>query len=327
MKILLTGGAGYIGSHTGAALAAAGHDVVILDNFCNSRPDVLPRLEKICGRAIPLITGDIRDAETVRRALQGCDAVMHFAGLKAVGESVEKPDLYHDNNVTGSRVLFDEMEKASIRTIVFSSSATVYGAPQFLPITEDHPLEAVSPYGATKIAVEDMLRTKDRDWRIAILRYFNPAGAHDSALIGEDPNGVPNNLVPYVAKVAMGELEDVKIFGDDYDTPDGTGVRDYIHVMDLAEGHVAALDYLVKNGGRITANLGTGQGYSVRQVVEAYRAASGRKIPAVVAPRRPGDVAACYADVSKAARLLNWRAIRSLDDQCKSSWRWMQKTG
>lgn len=328
MKVLVTGGAGYIGSHTIVELIAAGYDPVILDNFSNSKKDILPRLEKIVGRSIPVIDGDIRDVVLLANifAEQNYDAVIHFAGLKAVGESLEKPLLYYDNNVNGTLSLLKAMRAANVKRLVFSSSATVYGAPQFLPLTEDHPLSATNPYGASKLMVEDILRdvmAADASWNIAILRYFNPAGAHDSGLIGEDPNGIPNNLMPYILKVAQGELPHLNVFGDDYDTVDGTGMRDYIHVVDLAQGHIAALKKLVE-GVSFTVNLGTGQAYSVLQMVKAFEAASGRSVPFNIVPRRAGDVASCYADPTYASSLLNWRASRTLDDMCLDGWKWVQ---
>lgn len=326
MKVLVTGGAGYIGSHTIIELIAARYDPVILDNFSNSRKDILPRLEKITGRAIPCIDGDIRDGKLLDKVFAEDDfsAVVHFAGLKAVGESVEKPLLYYDNNVNGTVSLLKAMEKSGVKRFVFSSSATVYGEPQFLPLTEDHPLSAVNPYGASKLMVEDILRdlmAADASWNIAILRYFNPAGAHDSGMIGEDPNGIPNNLMPYILKVAAGQLPHLNIFGDDYDTPDGTGMRDYIHVVDLAQGHIAALKKL-EAGTSVTVNLGTGQAYSVLEMVKALEAASGHSVPYKIMPRRAGDVAQCYADPSRAKEMLAWQACRRLDDMCISGWHW-----
>lgn len=328
MKVLVTGGAGYIGSHAIVELIAAGYDPVILDNFSNSKKDILPRLEKIVGRSIPVIEGDIRDGVFLAGVFadQAYDAVIHFAGLKAVGDSLEKPLLYYDNNVNGTLALLKAMQAANVKRLVFSSSATVYGAPQFLPVSEDHPLSATNPYGASKLMVEDILRdvmAADASWNIAILRYFNPAGAHDSGLIGEDPNSIPNNLMPYILKVAQGELPHLNIFGDDYDTVDGTGMRDYIHVVDLAQGHIAALKKLVE-GVSFTVNLGTGQAYSVLQMVKAFEATSGRSVPFNIVPRRAGDVASCYADPTHASRLLEWRASKTLDDMCRDGWKWAQ---
>ena len=329
MKVLVTGGAGYIGSHTCVALLEAGHGVVVFDNFCNSHPEAVRRIEKITGQPATLVQGDLRDEAALTSAIRdhGCTAVIHFAGLKAVGESVEQPLAYYDNNVTGTLCLLRAMKTTGIRTLVFSSSATVYGNPQRLPLTEDHPLSATNPYGRTKLMIEDILRDlahAEPDWRIGILRYFNPVGAHESGLIGEDPRGIPNNLMPFVAQVAVGRREKLNIWGNDYPTHDGTGVRDYIHVVDLARGHLDALDQLQQQAG-FTVNLGTGRGYSVLDVVHAFEKASGRPVPCQTAPRRPGDIAACYADPALAARLLGWRAQRDLDAMCRDAWRWQQQ--
>jgi UDP-glucose 4-epimerase len=324
--ILVTGGAGYIGSHTCVELLNAGQDVVVFDNFSNSHPESLKRVESITGRKIQLVEGDIRDQAALEDALRrfGCSAVIHFAGLKAVGESVEKPLDYYDNNVIGTHRLLQAMGNCDVKTLVFSSSATVYGEPQRLPLTEDHPLSATNPYGRTKLVIEDMLRDlhrSDPSWQIGILRYFNPVGAHVSGLIGEDPQGIPNNLMPFVAQVAVGRREQLKVWGDDYPTPDGTGVRDYIHVVDLAIGHLKALARL--DGPQcFEVNLGTGTGYSVLDVVKAFETASGRPVPYELAPRRPGDVASCYADPAFAAELLGWRAERGIDAMCVDAWRW-----
>jgi UDP-glucose 4-epimerase len=324
--ILVTGGAGYIGSHTCVELLNAGQDVVVFDNFSNSHPESLKRVESITGRKIQLVEGDIRDQAALEDALRrfGCSAVIHFAGLKAVGESVEKPLDYYDNNVIGTHRLLQAMGNCGVKTLVFSSSATVYGEPQRLPLTEDHPLSATNPYGRTKLVIEDMLRDlhhSDPSWQIGILRYFNPVGAHVSGLIGEDPQGIPNNLMPFVAQVAVGRREQLKVWGDDYPTPDGTGVRDYIHVVDLAIGHLKALARL--DGPQcFEVNLGTGTGYSVLDVVKAFETASGRPVPYELAPRRPGDVASCYADPAFAAELLGWRAERGIDAMCVDAWRW-----
>jgi UDP-glucose 4-epimerase len=328
--ILVTGGAGYIGSHTCIELIKAGHDVVVLDNFCNSHPEAIARVEKIVGKKIPLVRGDIRDRELLTNVLREyhCDSVIHFAGLKAVGESVEKPLDYYDNNVVGSLRLLEAMRDAGVKAFLFSSSATVYGDPQRLPLTEDHPLSATNPYGRTKLVIEDMLRDFARsapDWRIGILRYFNPVGAHESGTIGEDPQGIPNNLMPFIAQVAVGRREKLNVWGDDYPTPDGTGVRDYIHVVDLAIGHVRALERLEREAGCFAVNLGTGQGYSVLDMVKAFERASGRPVPYTLAPRRAGDVAACYADPHLAHELLGWKAERGLDAMCADSWRWQQQ--
>lgn len=328
MSILVTGGAGYIGSHTCVQLLQAGHEVVVFDNFSNSHPEVLNRVEQITGRKPVLVQGDIRDQSTIESALRQyqCQAVIHFAGLKAVGESVEKPLLYYDNNVVGTHRLLAAMQNCGVSTLVFSSSATVYGEPQRLPLTEDHPLSATNPYGRSKLVIEDMLRDvchAHPDWRIAILRYFNPVGAHESGLIGEDPQGIPNNLMPYVAQVAVGRREFLNVWGNDYPTPDGTGVRDYIHVVDLAVGHLKALETLDRPQ-CMAVNLGTGVGYSVLDVVKAFEAASGQHIPCRVGPRRPGDVVACYADPRLAMQTLGWKAERDLTTMCQDHWRWQK---
>ncbi|MDH4251096.1 MAG: UDP-glucose 4-epimerase GalE [Nitrospira sp.] len=328
--ILVTGGAGYIGSHTCVELLQAGHDITVFDNFCNSHPESLARVQRITGKQFRFIRGDIRDRTSLVTALResGAQSVIHFAGLKAVGESVQQPLSYYDNNVVGSLRLLEAMGTCGVKTLVFSSSATVYGDPQRLPLTEDHPLSATNPYGQTKLTVEHMLRDlqrSDTSWRIGILRYFNPVGAHASGLIGEDPQGTPNNLMPFVAQVAVGLRPHLNVFGDDYTTPDGTGVRDYIHVVDLAKGHLKALDALGRSTPQaecLTVNLGTGTGYSVLEMVRAFEQASGKRVTYNVAPRRPGDVATCYADPSKAAALLGWRTERSLADMCADTWRW-----
>lgn len=328
-KILVTGGAGYIGSHTCVALIEAGFEPVVFDNFCNSSTESLARVERITGHPVAQVRGDIRDRAALVSALRefGCSAVIHFAGLKAVGESVEKPLEYYDNNVIGTLRLLEAMREVGLKTLVFSSSATVYGEPQRLPLTEDHPLSATNPYGRTKLNIEDMLRDlyrSDASWRISLLRYFNPIGAHQSGLIGEDPQGIPNNLMPYVAQVAVGRREFLNVWGDDYATPDGTGVRDYIHVVDLALGHVRALERLATHTECQAINLGTGRGVSVFDLVRAFERASGQSIAYRVGPRRAGDVAACYADPALAERLLGWRALRDLDAMCADSWRWQQ---
>ncbi len=328
-NILVTGGAGYIGSHTCVELLAAGHNLVVIDNFSNSKPAVLGRVEQISGRPIPFMEVDIRDRGALREVFRqhAIDAVIHFAGLKAVGESVSQPLRYYDNNISGSVALFEVMAESSVKTLVFSSSATVYGDPHSVPIREDFPLSATNPYGRSKLILEDILRDlsrSDESWKIALLRYFNPVGAHESGIIGEDPNGVPNNLMPYIAQVAVGKLPQLSVFGDDYPTPDGTGVRDYIHVVDLARGHLAALEALSGKPGVMTVNLGTGQGYSVLDVVRAFEKASDRQVPYRIVPRRPGDVAQCYADPTLAHELLGWRAERGLDEMCSDSWRWQQ---
>ena len=325
--ILVTGGAGFIGSHTVVELMLAGLDVVIVDNFCNSKASVLERIERIAGRRPLLVEADIRDRSSMSTlfANYSFDAVIHFAGLKSVGESVTQPLRYYDNNINGSLVLFEVMAEAGVKTLVFSSSATVYGDPHTVPIREDFPLSATNPYGRSKLMIEEMLgdiARSDTAWRIALLRYFNPVGAHESGLIGEDPHGVPNNLMPYIAKVAIGTLAELSVFGSDYPTHDGTGVRDYIHVVDLAQGHLAALKALTVAKGVITVNLGTGQGYSVLDVIHAFEVASGRKVPYRIVGRRPGDIAACYADPSLAKSLLGWQARYGIDEMCRDVWRW-----
>jgi UDP-glucose 4-epimerase len=324
--ILVTGGAGYLGSHVCVDLLNAGEQIIVFDNFCNSNPASLDRVQKLSGKSLVVIEGDIRDQKTVERALidYDCKAVMHFAGLKSVHNSVARPLEYYDFNVVGSHRLLSAMQTAGVKKIVFSSSATVYGIPQFLPCTEAHPLLPINPYGQTKLIVEQMLRDQfasDPNWRVGILRYFNPAGAHESGLIGEDPKGVPNNLVPFVAQVAIGRRERLNIWGDDYDTPDGTGVRDYIHVMDLAAGHVAALR-LLDSPKCFAVNLGTGTGSSVLEVVKAFEKASGSRVPYDIKPRRPGDLDTCYAATVYASELLGWRATRTLEEMCADHWRW-----
>jgi len=325
--ILLTGGAGYIGSHACVALLDAGYEVVVLDNLCNSSRTAVDRVAQICGKTPAFLQGDVRDAALLDRvfAEHAITAVMHFAGLKAVGESVEKPLAYYDNNVRGTLELLAAMRRASVRTIVFSSSATVYGDPASVPIREDFPRSGTNPYGRSKLMIEDILEDLHRaepGWNVARLRYFNPVGAHASGRIGEEPRGIPNNLMPFVAQVAVGRRERLSVFGDDYPTPDGTGVRDYIHVMDLVEGHVAALDWLRAEGGMLTVNLGTGRGYSVLEMVRAFEQASGRPVPYRIAARRPGDIAACWADPTRARVLLGWEAKRGIDAMCSDTWRW-----
>ncbi len=329
MNILVTGGAGYIGSHTCVELLAEGHSIVVFDNFSNSHPKSLARVERITGQRPNLVEGDIRDQSTIEQVLRQyqCDAVIHFAGLKAVGESVEKPLAYYDCNFIGTYRLLAAMQATGIRTLVFSSSATVYGEPQRLPLAEDHPLSATNPYGRSKLFIEDMLRDlyrADPSWRIAILRYFNPVGAHESGLIGENPQGVPNNLMPYVAQVAVGQREYLNVWGNDYATSDGTGVRDYIHVVDLASGHLKALQKL-GSPQCSEINLGTGNGYSVLEVVKAFERASGKAIPYRISPRRAGDVAACYADPARAARDLGWKAQRGIEAMCRDHWNWQKQ--
>ncbi|EXI81960.1 MAG: UDP-glucose 4-epimerase [Candidatus Accumulibacter appositus] len=329
MNILVTGGSGYIGSHACVALLAAGHGVTVVDDLSNSRPEVLDRIARIAGRRPVFFKGDVRDRTLLRTvfAASPIDAVIHFAGLKAVGESVAQPLRYYDCNVGGAISLCEVMAESAVKTLIFSSSATVYGDPASVPIREDFPRSTTNPYGASKLMIEDILADlaqADPEWRIARLRYFNPVGAHASGLIGEEPNGIPNNLLPYVAQVAAGERQQLSVFGNDYPTPDGTGVRDYIHVMDLVEGHLAALDYLLDKGGLLTVNLGTGCGYSVLDMVRAFAAASGRPVPYALVPRRPGDIAACYADPALAAELLGWQARRGIDEMCSDAWRWQQ---
>ncbi|MBK6736610.1 MAG: UDP-glucose 4-epimerase GalE [Haliea sp.] len=325
--VLVTGGAGYIGSHACVALMEAGHEVVVLDNLCNSSPVALQRVREICGASPAFKQGDIRDRACLDEIFREhrIDAVLHFAGLKAVGESVEKPLAYYDNNVTGSLVLLAAMQHAGVNNLVFSSSATVYGDPASVPIREDFALGPTNPYGRTKLMVEDILadwQVANPDWSIGRLRYFNPVGAHPSGLIGEDPQGTPNNLMPYVAQVAVGQREKLFVFGNDYATLDGTGVRDYIHVMDLVEGHVVALDYIQRERGLHTVNLGTGNGVSVLQIVGAFERASGRPVPYEIVARRPGDIAACWADPGLAQAVLQWKASRSLTQMCEDAWRW-----
>ncbi|MET0378887.1 MAG: UDP-glucose 4-epimerase GalE [Spongiibacteraceae bacterium] len=331
MKVLVTGGAGYIGSHTCVELLSAGHDVVVVDNFCNSHRESLRRVQQISGREVHLEVADIRDKVALTRIFSAhkIDAVVHFAGLKAVGESVAQPLRYYQNNVEGTLTLCEVMAAHFVFNLVFSSSATVYGDPQTVPIREDFPLSATNPYGRSKLMVEEILRDlgkADTRWNIALLRYFNPVGAHNSGLIGEDPNGIPNNLMPYVTQVAVGKLEQLSVFGNDYPTPDGTGVRDYIHVVDLANGHLKALDKLAKTAGGVVAyNLGTGQGYSVLEMIGAFEKASGKTVKHRIVGRRPGDVAACYADPAFAARELHWRAQRGVDEMARDAWRWQSQ--
>ena len=327
MGILLTGGAGYIASHTAVALATAGHRVVCFDNLSNSHADVVERVSDIIGQPIRLILADIRDTDALRQAIRdhGITAVIHFAGLKAVGESAAQPISYYDNNVRGTLSLIEAMAACKVKTLVFSSSATVYGWPQYLPLDESHPTSATNPYGRTKLMIEEMLADvaeADPEWRIAVLRYFNPVGAHPSGLIGEDPNGVPNNLMPYISRVASGRLQELSVYGNDYETPDGTGVRDYIHVTDLAQGHVEGLR-AISEGDRpiVTWNLGTGRGYSVLEVIATFERVNGLSVPYRIVARRPGDVAACYASVEKAGSELGWHASLGLDEMVNSAWR------
>lgn len=331
-KILVTGGAGYIGSHTVFLLLKAGYDVVVLDNLSNASVTSLSRVTELAGRAPEFLRIDLREITDLRGAFREhhFDAVIHFAGLKSVGESVSLPLDYYENNVAGTLNLLRVMSEGNVKNFVFSSSATVYGDPQKLPITEDAPRSATNPYGRSKLILEDMLADlylSDPEWRIARLRYFNPVGAHPSGQIGEDPRGVPNNLMPYISQVAVGKREFLSVYGDDYPTPDGTGVRDYIHVMDLAEGHLSALDYLFarQQGELLTVNLGTGQGYSVLEMVQSFEKCSGRSVPYKIVGRRPGDIASCYADPALANELLGWRATRGIDEMCADTWRWQSQ--
>ena len=330
MRILLTGGAGFIGSHTYVELLAAGHEAVIVDDFYNSSEEVLRRLESITGQPVVHRLVDVCDKPALTRVFDefAFDAVIHFAGFKAVGESVSKPLEYYRNNLDSTLTLCEVMRERGVNRLVFSSSATVYGLAETMPLVETMPTGCTNPYGWTKYMIEQILQDVCRanpDWSVALLRYFNPIGAHSSGTIGEDPVGVPNNLMPYITQVASGKLMRLHVFGNDYPTPDGTGVRDYIHVVDLARGHVAACDYLRKHVGCEVFNLGTGVGYSVLQMVEAFSRVNGIEIPYVIDPRRPGDIAACYADSSKAQRMLGWRAEKSLDDMCRDSWRWQRQ--
>lgn len=331
MAILVTGGAGYIGSHTVVELQNAGYDVVVLDNLSNSSEKSLERVEKITGKKVPFYKADILDREALEQvfAKETIDSCIHFAGLKAVGESVAKPWEYYENNIAGTLTLVDVMRKHGVKNIIFSSSATVYGDPAMIPITEECPKgQCTNPYGWTKSMLEQILmdmQKADSEWNVILLRYFNPIGAHKSGLIGEDPKGIPNNLTPYITQVAVGKLKEVGVFGNDYNTPDGTGVRDYIHVVDLAIGHVKALKKLEEEPKVRTYNLGTGQGYSVLEVIKAFSKACGKDIPYVLKPRRAGDIATCYADASLAEKELGWKAERKLDEMCEDSWRWQSQ--
>jgi UDP-glucose 4-epimerase len=329
MHIIVTGGAGYIGSHTCLELLSADHEVTVIDNLCNANQEGLRRVEQLTGKTVRFFQVDLLDQVAVDQVFKEsptATAVIHFAGLKAVGESVEKPLLYYKNNLTGTINLCQVMQDRGIKNIVFSSSATVYGDPATVPITEDFPLLAcTNPYGRTKSMIEDILRdvhVADPDWNIALLRYFNPVGAHESGRIGEDPNGIPCNLMPYISQVAVGKLEELSVFGNDYPTPDGTGVRDYIHVVDLATGHLCALEKLEEKPGVVTYNLGTGQGYSVLDMVKAFEKVTGKKVAYRIDPRRSGDIAQCYADPSLAENELSWRAQRGIDEMCTDTWRW-----
>lgn len=332
MAILLPGGAGYIGSHTAVELLNSGKEIIIVDNFSNSKPEVLDRIKEITGKDFKFYELDYLDREKLEKVFEEnqIDAVLNFAGYKAVGESVQKPLEYYTNNISGCLVLLETMKKYGVKKFIFSSSATVYGDPEIIPITEECKTGGTTnPYGTSKLFIEQILKdayVSDNTWDICILRYFNPVGAHESGLIGEEPQGIPNNLMPYVARVAAGILEQLSVFGDDYDTPDGTGVRDYIHVVDLAKGHVAALDKLDKeNKGLYIYNLGTGNGYSVLDMVKGFEKATGKKVPYKIAPRRPGDIATCYADPKKAKEELNWEATKGIDDMCKDSWNYINK--
>ena len=327
MAVLVTGGAGFIGSHTCIELLEAGYEVVVVDNLCNSSEESLKRVEKITGKKVTFYEADLLDREAMENIFnkENIESVIHFAGLKAVGESVQKPLEYYYNNVTGTLVLCDVMRKHGVKKIVFSSSATVYGSPKSVPIKEDFPLSVTNPYGRTKLMLEEILtdlHTADPEWNVILLRYFNPVGAHKSGLIGEDPKGIPNNLTPYITQVIVGKLKEVGVFGNDYPTPDGTGVRDYIHVVDLAIGHVKALEMFKKESKVRIYNLGTGKGYSVLDVIKAYSKAAGKDVPYVIKPRRAGDIAECYADSTLAYEELGWKAERGLDEMCEDSLRW-----
>ncbi len=331
MSILVTGGAGYIGSHTVVELIGAGYSTVVVDNLCNSSPECLKRVEELTGQKIKFYEADIRDRKAMDRIFEenSIDSVIHFAGLKAVGESTQKPIEYYDNNIGGTLTLVESMRAHGVKNIVFSSSATVYGSPAFVPITEECPKGVcTNPYGWTKSMLEQILtdvQKADNEWNVILLRYFNPIGAHKSGRIGENPNGIPNNLMPYITQVAVGKLEHLNVFGNDYKTHDGTGVRDYIHVVDLAIGHVKAIEKLKENPGTKVYNLGTGNGYSVLDIVSAFEKANGVKIPYVIGPRRPGDIDECYADASKAKKELGWTAQYGIEDMCRDSWKWQSQ--
>lgn len=329
MSILVTGGAGYIGSHTCVELLNANYDVVVVDNLCNSSVEALKRVEKITNKKLKFYKDDLLDKLAIDKifSCEKIDAVIHFAGLKAVGESVHYPIKYYSNNLIGTINLCAIMQKHGVKNLVFSSSATVYGNPETVPIKENFKTSATNPYGRSKLMLEDILKdiyVSDNEWNIILLRYFNPIGAHESGLIGEDPKGIPNNLIPYVSQVAIGKLERLGVFGNDYDTPDGTGVRDYIHVVDLAKGHVKALEKIKENPGVETYNLGTGVGYSVLEIVKNFEKACGKKIAYQILPRRPGDIAVCYADTDKAKRELNWKALKGIKEMCKDTWNWQK---
>lgn len=330
-KVLITGGAGYIGSHTALELLNTGYEVVVYDNLSNSSEESLKRVEELTGKTVKFYEGDVLDAAKLTEMFEaeGIDAVIHCAALKAVGESVRKPLEYYRNNINGTLTLMDVMRNVGVKNIVFSSSATVYGSPEVMPITENCPKgQCTNPYGWTKSMMEQImtdLQKADPEWNVILLRYFNPVGAHKSGRIGEDPKGIPNNLMPYITQVAVGKLEKLGVFGDDYDTPDGTGVRDYIHVVDLAVGHVKAIDYILTNPGLDIINLGTGVGYSVLDMVKAFSKACGKDLPYEIKPRREGDIAMCYADPTKAFKVLGWKAERGLDEMCEDSWRWQSQ--
>jgi UDP-glucose 4-epimerase len=329
MSILITGGAGYIGSHTCVELLNAGYEIIIADNFSNSKPEVLNRIKELTNMEFRFYRVDLLDSDALEQVFieNKIEAVIHFAGLKAVGESVQLPLKYYHNNITGTLVLCELMQKYGVKSIVFSSSATVYGMNNISPLTEDLPLSTTNPYGSTKLIIEEILKdvyASDNKWSIALLRYFNPIGAHESGRIGEDPNGIPNNLMPYITQVAVGKREKLSVFGSDYDTQDGTGVRDYIHVVDLAKGHLKALEKILETEGVNVYNLGTGIGYSVLDVVKSFEKATGKEIPYVLTDRRPGDIATCYADPAKALNELNWKAEKNLIDMCRDSWNWQE---
>lgn len=329
MAVLISGGTGYIGSHTCVELINAGYDVVVADNLCNSKKEVLKRLKTITGKTIKFYEIDLRDEKALDKVFkkEKIDSVIHFAGLKAVGESVAKPIEYYDNNLISTLSLLKIMRKHDVKKLVFSSSATVYGVAEEMPLFEDMPLGAINPYGRTKLFIEEILRdlAKSAEWSIALLRYFNPIGAHESGLIGEDPNGIPNNLMPYISQVAIGRLKELSVFGDDYNTPDGTGVRDYIHVVDLSRGHVKAVEYVMKNTGCEAFNLGTGKGTSVLELKNAFEKASGKEVPYKIVARREGDLATVYANADKANKMLGWKAEYSVDRMCEDTWRWQQQ--
>ncbi len=330
MKVLVTGGAGYIGSHTSVELLNAGYEIVIMDNFSNSKPAALDRIKKVTGKDFKFYECDLLDAEGMDKIFSEneIDAVIHFAGLNAVGESVSMPLEYYHNNITGTLILCQTMKKYGVKKMVFSSSATVYGNPATVPITEDFPLSTTNPYGSTKLMIENILRdlyVSDNEWSIALLRYFNPIGAHESGLLGEDPNGIPNNLMPYIARVAAGRLPQLSVFGSDYPTPDGTGVRDYIHVVDLSLGHLKALEWTTKEKGADAFNLGTGNGYSVLEMVKAFEKASGKPVNYKLTDRRPGDIAMCYANPAKAKEVLGWEAKKGIEEMCLDSWKFVDQ--